>query len=73
MKRLLVVLFAIGLVACESENLVVAPKAPEVDPQFVLERRMMSNVMPNIYVFRDKVNGKLIYVTPGAGIAVEDE
>lgn len=73
MKRLLVVVSLVGLAACGSENLVEAPKPSEADPQFVLERRMISTTMPNIYVFRDKVNGKLIYVTPGAGIAVEDE
>lgn len=75
MRRLLVVVSLVGLAACGNENLVKAPKPPEADPQFVLERRMISTVMPNIYVyvFRDKVNGKLIYVTPRAGIAVEDE
>ena len=70
MKRLLVVLFAIGLAAC-NENWVHAPKPPESDPQFVLERTM-SSVGVTIYVVRDKVNGKLIYVTPAAGVYVED-
>jgi hypothetical protein len=71
MKRLLVVLFAIGLAAC-NDNWVKAPKPPESDPQFVLERTMSSATV-TVYVVRDKVNGKLIYITPGAGVAVEDE
>jgi len=71
MKRLLVVLFAIGLAAC-NDNWVKAPKPPESDPQFVLERTMISASV-TVYVVRDKVNGKLIYITPGAGVSVEDE
>jgi hypothetical protein len=67
----LVVLFAIGLAAC-NENWVRAPKPPESDPQFVLERSMNSATI-SIFVLRDKVNGKLIYVTPGAGVAVSED
>lgn len=75
MRRLLVVASLVGLAACGSYNMVEAPRPAEADPQFILERKMsdQSGNTPSVYVIRDKVNNKLIYVTPGAGIAVEDE
>lgn len=66
-------LFAILAVVGCNENIVVAPKPAEADPQFILERKAKSDSYPDIYVFRDKVNGKLIYAVPGCGIAVEDK
>lgn len=75
MGRLLAVVSLVGLAACAEENLAVAPKPVEANPQFVLERRMrdQSGNTPSVYVIRDKVNNKLIYAVPGCGIAVEDE
>lgn len=67
-----VFLLALSAVAC-NENYTVAPKPAEADPQFVLERKMTSDSVPDVYVIRDKVNGKLIYAVPGCGIAVEDK
>jgi hypothetical protein len=63
------------VVGCETPNYVVAPKPAEADPQFVIERELRSKSGGLwIRVVRDKVNNKLVYVTPGSGIAVvEDE
>ena len=58
------------LAACEPVTYVELPKPAEADPQFVLERSMLSNKHPNIYVFRDKVNGNILYLTGQGGIAV---
>lgn len=65
----------LAVVGCETPNYVVAPKPAEADPQFVIERELRSTTGDLwIRVVRDKVNNKLIYVTPGSGIAVvEDE
>lgn len=72
LRRAVIVVGLLALAGCD-ENIVVAPKPAEADPQFVLERRSRSDSVPDIYVFRDKVNGKLIYAVPGCGIAVEDK
>lgn len=70
---LAIIVIVLGsLVGC-TENIAIAPKPAEADPQFVLERRSKSDSVPDIYVIRDKVNNKLIYAVPGCGIAVEDE
>lgn len=69
----LIAFYAVMVVVGCTENVVVAPRPAEADPQFVLERRSRSDSLPDIYVFRDKVNNKLIYAVPGCGIAVEDE
>lgn len=60
------------LTACD-ENVVKAPPPAEKDPQFVIERTMLEAGSRTMYVVRDKVNGKLIYITPGAGIAVVED
>lgn len=74
--KILIAVAALLLAGCESKsNMVVAPKPAEANPQFVLERKNVSTWgedTPSIYVFRDNVNGKLIYAVPGCGIAVED-
>jgi hypothetical protein len=73
MKTGLLLLPCLLLVGCETPNYVVAPKPAEADPQFVIEREMTNDMGDvKVRVIRDKVNGKLIYVTPGAGIAVVD-
>lgn len=75
MVGLLVVFTIFVVVSCGEENLAVAPKPAEANPQFVLERRMRdpNGNTPSVYVIRDKVNNKLIYAVPGCGIAVESE
>lgn len=76
LSSLCVLLAALGLTACDTEcnqNVTVAPKPVESDPQFVVERQMIGVNVPTVYVIRDKVNGKLLYVTPKSGVAVEDE
>lgn len=69
----LLALFAGLVVVGCNENIAVAPKPAEADPQFVLERRSRSDSVPDVYVIRDKVSGKVIYAVPGCGIAVEDK
>lgn len=73
--RGLLVVSALLLAGCEPVNYVEAPKPAEVDPQFIVERRVRdkSGPVPTVYVIRDKVNGNLLYVTPGSGIAVIEE
>jgi hypothetical protein len=73
MKKLLLLLPLLSL-GCETPNYVVAPKPAEADPQFVIEREMTNDLGDvRVRVIRDKVNGNLIYVTPGSGIAVIKE
>jgi hypothetical protein len=74
MMRSLLLLPLLATLGCETPNYVVAPKPAEADPQFVIEREMTNDMGDvKVRVIRDKVNGKLIYVTPGAGIAVVEE
>jgi hypothetical protein len=70
MRKLTLAIIALSMTAC-TENLVEAPKPPEQDAQFVLERKM--STYPNLYVFRDKVNNKLIYMSKRGGIDVVED
>lgn len=72
MKRAFLLLLALSLLGCR-DNIMVAPPPPEADPQFVLERKTILPGGSVIFVVRDKVNNKLIYVTPGSGVKVEKE
>ena len=59
------------LVGCDT-NVDKAPPTPEsTGNRFIVEARASVDTN-SIYVLRDKVTGKLIYLTPGSGVYVEE-
>lgn len=62
-------LLALACVACSSDNVSSLPKPAESNPQFVVERSFY-NQSCAVYAVRDKVNGKLFYMSSGCGLAI---
>lgn len=61
-------LFAVmAVVGCDS-NVVYLPPPAESDPQFMIMRRYHSESAPDVWVIKDKVNGREFYVTHDGGM-----
>jgi hypothetical protein len=70
MKRSVIALVLLLSVAC-GKNVDIQRKAEATGNDFVVERIANISGLQTIFVVRDKVNGKLLYITPGAGVWVE--
>lgn len=55
------------------QNVTRTKPAENAGDRFLLEASATIGGTQTVYVLRDKANGKILYVTPGAGVHVEED